>query len=114
MNDRVAATVVGVKLAIDDAERELKDMPFFVRPMVKRGFAQRTGKSYDEWRAALASEPGPALVADLEKLADNFATAPERARKGPAGQSAQAMQLIEQRSAARADAVRALIAALRS
>jgi hypothetical protein len=108
----VAAAVVGVRVAIDDAERELEDMPFFVRPMVKRGLASRTGRSFDEWRAALAA-PTAALVPDLEKLADNFATAPERARKGPAGQSAQAMQLIEQRAAARADAVRALIAALR-
>jgi hypothetical protein len=112
MTSRVAATVVGVRVAIDDAERDLKDMPFFVRPMVKRGFSQRTGRSYDEWRAVLAA-PTAALVADLETLAEYFATAPERARKGPAGQSAQIMQLIEQRAASRADAVRALIAALR-
>ena len=113
MDARLASLVVAVKLAVDDAERELREMPFFVRPMVRHGFASRTGRSYDEWRAALAA-PTAALVGDLALLADNFASAPERARRGPAGRSAQAMALIEQRSAARADAVRALIAALRA
>jgi hypothetical protein len=108
-----AALAAAVRRAIDDAEAELEDMPFFVRPLVRRGFASRTGRSYDEWRAALAA-PAPALVDDLAKLADNFATAPERARKGPAGSSADAMKLIAERCAARERAVHALIAALRA
>ncbi len=111
--DHLASLVAAVRVAVEDSERELRDMPFFVRPMVRRGFASRTGKSYDEWKAALAS-PTAALVPALESLADNFATAPERAKRGPAGSSAQAMKLIEERGAARAEAVRALIAALRA
>jgi hypothetical protein len=49
----------------------------------------------------------------ISRLADNFATEPERARKGPAGSSADAMRLIAERCAERERAVHALIAALR-
>jgi hypothetical protein len=109
---RLASLVAAVRVAVEDAERDLREMPFLIRPMVRRGFASRTGRSYDEWKQALAA-PTAALIGDLESLADNFATAPTRAKRGPAGSNAQAMKLIEERSAARADAVRALIAALR-
>jgi hypothetical protein len=111
MDPRLASLVAAVRVAVEDSERELRDMPFLIRPMVRRGFTSRTGRTYDEWKAALANVDA-ALIPALESLADNFATAPERARRGPAGSSAQAMKLIEERSAARADAVRALIAAL--
>ena len=110
--DRLASLVAAVRVAIEDSERELREVPFFIRGRVKRGFEERTGRTYDEWKAALVS-PSAALIPALEALADHFATTPERAKRGPAGESAQAMKLIEERSASRAEAVRALIAALR-
>jgi len=108
----VVELAAAVQRALDDSEAELKDMPFFVRPMVRRGLASRTGRSFDEWRAALRS-PSAALVGDLEQLADHFRTAPERAKRGPAGRSDEAMAIISARAASREAAVRALIAALR-
>jgi hypothetical protein len=109
-----AALIAEVRRALDDAERELADMPFFVRPLIRRGFASRTGRSYDDWRKALdrVTALGRAardLVPDLEKLAENFRTAPVRAARGPAGSSPEAMREIEARSAARQGAVRALL-----
>ncbi|HTJ46892.1 MAG TPA: hypothetical protein VL463_32535 [Kofleriaceae bacterium] len=108
-----AALIAEVEQAIDDAERELAEMPFFVRPLVRRGFASRTGRSYDDWRKALEritalGRAERALAGDLDKLAENFRTAPERAARGPAGSSPTAMRVIEERAAARARAVVAL------
>lgn len=105
-----------LRQAIDDAEAELAAMPFLIRPMVRRGFASRTGKSHDEWRRALdalASRPTAAAVralADgLERLAENFRTAPERARRGMGGDPA-ALRVVEERARGREAAARALLA----
>ncbi len=98
--------------ALDDSEAELREMPFFVRPLVRRGLASRTGRSFDDWRRALTA-PAPDLLDGLARLADHFRTAPERARRGPAGRSTEAMQVIQARADAREGAVRALIASLR-
>jgi hypothetical protein len=114
----LAALAAAVVRALDDSEAELKDMPFFVRPMVRRGLAQRTGRSFDQWRSALlalttkAAAPAPELAGELAQLADHFRTAPERAKRGPAGSSDEAMRVIAARAAAREAAVRALIDAL--
>lgn len=113
------ALIAAVRAAIDEAERELAEMPFFVRPLVRRGFASRTGRSYDDWRKALdrVTALGRAardVAADLDRLADNFRTAPQRATRGPAGSSPDAMRMIEARSHAREQAVRALHAWLTS
>ena len=112
MTPRLASLVAAVQLAVDDIERELSDVPFFMRGRVKRGFEERTGRTHAEWRAALA-QVETIDRADLERLFDHFVTTPDRARRGPAGNSATAMRIIEARSTARADAVRALITALR-
>jgi len=115
-----AALVRAVRQAVDDAEADLGRMPFFVRPMAKRGFAGRTGRSHADWRALLdevaaagtaaaARARHPALAGDLDRLAESFRTAPERARKAMGG-NAEAMRQVEERSAAREAAVRALAA----
>ena len=51
----LAVLVAAVRGAIDDAERELSRMPFFVRPMARKGFSSRTGLTYDEWREHLGA-----------------------------------------------------------
>ena len=115
-----AALARALRQAVDDAEAELARMPFFVRPMVKHGFASRTGRSYGAWRdvldaVAAAGTPAaararqPDLAGDLERLAENFRTAPERARKGM-GADAEAMRAVEERARAREAAARALAA----
>jgi hypothetical protein len=82
---------------IDETEADLSRMPFFVRPMARRSFATRTGWSFEEWRRAaerVASEAGdvrgkiPELRKALDRLADNYKTAPERAIKGMGSESA--------------------------
>jgi hypothetical protein len=111
--DRLFAAVA---TALDETEREYAHMPFFVRPMVRRGFAKRTGREFAAWRALLADaragrrtqELADALVA----LAEHYRGAPERARRGM-GATAPQLEIVEQRSRARADAAMALRTALR-
>lgn len=113
-----------VSRAIEDSERELGSMPFFVRPMVKRGFAKRTGRDFAGWKQlarALAEDAAagrtpeqiraqhPGLGADLERLAEHFRTAPERAARGMGGNQA-ALDAVRERSGEREAAVRALLA----
>lgn len=110
--------------AIDATARDLDRMPFFVRPMVKRGFAKRTGRSLGQWRdlasqvrhatlsspdigdALLALRRHPNLRVDLEVLAKDYRDAPERARRAMKGD---ALARATERSVERERIVRDLI-----
>lgn len=120
-----------MRSAVEDTERELDSMPFFVRPMVRRGFARRTGRRFDDWYHALdalvlrlraaqmgaqpldraASVEQPGLPGGLARLAEHYRTAPERAARGMGGNRA-ALDLVRARSRAREDLARALRDAL--
>jgi hypothetical protein len=115
--------IAALRNALEDTERDFSSIPFFVRPMVRRGFASRTGRSLDEWlslASALAtqvkadasparvSEGQPRLREGLEQLAENYRTAPERAAKGMGALAG--TQRIQESSRRREDAVRALLA----
>ena len=110
-------------------ERDFGSMPFFVRPMVRRGFVRRTGSTMDQWRQTLAQLARQlelsrrqravraevlagfaALSAQLERLAEHFRTAPERAARGMKDEAA--LALVRERAASREQAVRALHRAL--
>ncbi len=116
--------VTALRDVLDDTKRDFSSMPFFVRPMANRGFANRTGRSIEEWRqlaSALVSEVKPdteparllerhpRLREHLEQLAENYRTAPERASKGM-GALAGTLQRVQEASRRREEAVRALIA----
>lgn len=111
MSDR-AALIAAVRTAIDDTHAEYAQMPFFIRPMVRRGFAKRTGHDLDGWRRLLDDAArgtvSPGLAGALAQLAAHYDGAPERAKKGMA--KAEELVEIERRSKARADAARALAA----
>lgn len=112
-----AQLAASVRRAVDDAERDLDAMPFFVRPMVRLGFTRRTGLDFDGWRRLLGdvrptdgperlrAELKPRLVALLE----HFRTAPERARRGM-GSDLRAIAEVTNRSKLRAETVVALLA----
>lgn len=104
-----------VERALDETEREYAQLPFFVRPMVRRGFAKRTGNDFAGWRALLAEarrgQRTQVLAGALAALADHYRGAPQRARRGRGATAAQ-LEIVEQRSFARADAALALRAAL--
>lgn len=100
-----------VETALDETEREYAQLPFFVRPLVRRGFGKRTGRDFAGWRALLADarsgQRTEELAAALGALAEHYRGAPERARRG-AGATAAQLEVVEQRSRARADAALAL------
>jgi hypothetical protein len=106
--------IAAVETALAETEREYAQMPFFVRPIVRRGFVKRTGRDFEAWRTLLAAarrgdqarELGDALAA----LAEHYRGAPERAKRGMA--KPEELAIIEQRSKARAEAALALRAAL--
>lgn len=104
--------VAAVRGAVVDTFAEYARLPFFVRPLVRRGFAQRTGYDREGWLALLAGALDARAVPALERLAAHYDTAPERARRGM-GAAADELREVERRAAARATAVRALAAALR-
>jgi hypothetical protein len=116
--------VAALRNTLEDTERDFGSMPFFVRPMVRRGFASRTGQDLEEWRrlaSALLSEVQsgaeptrvrerhPGLREKLTQLAENYRTAPERASRGM-GALAGTVQSVKDASRRREEAVRALIA----
>lgn len=107
--------IAAVETALDETEREYAQMPFFVRPMVKRGFAKRTGRDFAAWRALLADarrgQRTRELAEALAALAEHYRGAPERARRGM-GATAEQLAVVEQRSRARCEAALALRAAL--
>jgi hypothetical protein len=102
---------------VEDAERDLARMPFFVRPMARRGFASRTGLDHEAWRQRLAAvlagdTPAAArarwadLDAALERLAEDFRTTPDRAAKGMSDQAV--LRQVRERAEERGRAVAAL------
>ena len=114
---------------IADTSRDLGRMPFFVRPMFKRGLAKRTGKSLDEWifvsgellarfrrggtdatRASIVTR-FPSLLDELDKLAEHYRTAPDRAKRGM-GSDPKALEEVRTKSAHRQEVVSELRAAL--
>ncbi|QRK05672.1 hypothetical protein JQX13_36815 [Archangium violaceum] len=124
MNSDPVTLVAALRNTLEDTERDFSSMPFFVRPMVRRGFASRTGQGLDEWQRlamALASEvksdtePArvrerhPRLREQLVQLAENYRTAPERASKGM-GALAGTLQRVQEASRRREEAIRAFIA----
>lgn len=110
-----ASLIAAVQRVLDETEREYGQMPFFVRPMVKRGFTKRTGRDFDAWRALLAAaargQIDPALAPALDQLAEHYRGAPERAKRGMGASGAQ-LAIVEQRSRERAEAALALRSAL--
>ena len=113
MNEKIAA----VRRALDETESEYSQMPMVVRLMVRRGFVKRTGRDFAAWRALLDSAargmPSPQLGTALGQLADHYRGAPASARRGMGATPAQ-IEIVEQRSQARAEAAEALRAALAS
>ena len=108
----------GVRKALESTARDFASVPFFVRPMVKRGFSRRTGMSLESWighigEAIAVVEGGgdPArFIADLERLAENFRTAPERASRAMKGAP---IETITKHARDRQQVVGAAIEALR-
>ena len=78
MNETLTAEV---RKILEETEAEYAQMPFFIRPMVKRGFAKRTGHDFAAWRSLLA-KPDRALRPALLALAEHYRGAPERAWRG--------------------------------
>jgi hypothetical protein len=97
--------VRAVRTAIEETHAEYAQMPFFVRPLVKRGFVKRTGHDMEGWRRLLAQST-PTIAPDLERLAAHYDGAPERAKRGMV--KPDELREVERRSQARAQAARAL------
>lgn len=104
-----------VETALAETEREYDQLPFLVRPLVKRGFAKRTGRDFAAWRVLLADarrgQRRHELVPALAALAEHYGGASERAKRGM-GATADQLAIIEQRSRVRVKAAVALRAAL--
>jgi hypothetical protein len=111
----LASLIAAVETALAETEAEYAEIPFFVRPMVRRGFEKRTGRDLAAWRALLADARRGLrtreLADALAALADHYAGAPARAQRGMGGTAAQ-LAVVEQRSRARGEASLALRAAL--
>jgi len=80
----LASAIAAVRRVLDETEQEYRQMPFFVRPMVRRGFAKRTGHDFASWRAlldeAVQGRSPAALVPALAALAEHYRGAPARAK----------------------------------
>ena len=102
-----------VRKILAETEAEYAQMPFFIRPMIKRGFAKRTGLDFGGWRIRLETvkSPDAALRKSLLALAEHYRGAPERARKGMGATPEQLVE-IQVRSRKRAESVTALALAL--
>lgn len=112
MTDTDRGTLVrAVRTALEQTHAEYAQMPFFVRPMVRRGFAKRTGHDLDAWlhllTAAGRGDTPSGLREALDRLAAHYDTAPERAKRGM-GARPDELREVERRSRERAEAVRAL------
>lgn len=113
----------GLQGALEGTEADFASMPFFVRPMVRGGFARRTGMGIEEWRRlaelliaevrsgadpAHVRERHPVLRTQLARLAESYRTAPERAARGMGGKR-EALQSVTDTARQREAAVRALL-----
>lgn len=115
MDPELPRLIAAVETELAETEREYAQMPFFVRPIVKRGFAKRTGRDFAAWRALLADarvgQRTAELVDALAALAEHYRGAPDRAKRGMGATAAQ-LAIVEERSRARAEAALALRTAL--
>lgn len=110
---------------LKDTRADIDRMPIFVRPMARRGYQKRTGMSFAEWER-FADDLQRRLGGDrhraktirsdtvhyLERLIENYRTAPQRAAKfmrDPA-----VLDVIRKRTEDRRQSIEALIAALRA
>jgi hypothetical protein len=126
---RDAARLVSeLRDAVAASHRDLKNMPVFVRPMIRRGFGKRTGLSFEDWDQLLSEllrrlGSGTAsrtellavrrdLESLLERLADSYRTAPERAARFM--RNPEALARVRETSAARERAARALLECVRA
>jgi len=111
----LATLCAAVQRALDETEAEYGQLPFFVRPMVRRGFTKRTGRDFSQWRAILAAagrgEIHAELAAALDLLVEHYRGAPARAQRGM-GATAPQLAEIEARSRRRAEAAANLRRAL--
>lgn len=110
---------------LKDTKDDIDQMPIFVRPMAKRGYQKRTGMSLGQWERFAedlqrrlngdryrAKTIRPDTISFLERLIDNYKTAPQRAARfmrDPA-----LMDVIRQRTAERQRSIEGLISALRA
>ena len=112
---------------ISSTEEEFTRMPIFVRPLLRRGINKRTGRTIDDWKklakelhrellcapdvgdAALALRDHPNLITGLERLADNYRTAPQRAARAMKGA---ALEAVTEAATRREAVVRSLVTAL--
>ena len=113
---------------VEDTIADLDNMPFFVRPMVKRGYKKRTGRTLDEWLSSarrlvtsLADEGATratveradrSLLGDLAALQENYRTAPLRAQRGMQKVAPATVRMLEQQMARREQTVAELHQAL--
>lgn len=127
-SEEAAQRLRALRDAISSSREDLSNMPMLVRPMIKRGFAKRTGRSFDEWEVLAAGLLGRVqrgaltrsnllaghgdLMVDLERLAETYRTAPERAAKFMRDEDT--LRIVRERAAARDQAVRAVIELLRA
>lgn len=115
MDAQLLPLIAAVERVLAETESEYGRMPFFVRPMVKRGFVKRTGHDFAAWRALLAdARRGMRHVqaaAALDRLAEHYRGMPERAKRGMGASSAQ-LATIEDLARTRAEAAMVLRAAL--
>ena len=116
MDDQLPGLIAAVETALVETDHEYAQMPFLVRPLVRRGFVKRTGYDLGAWRALLSGarrgERTRELADALTALAEHYRGAPERAKRGMGGGSPEQLALVEQRSQARAQAALALRVAL--
>ena len=109
-----SALITAVLGALADMDAEYAQMPFFLRPMVRRGFAKRTGADLDGWRdrlGQLARGVPTTMGTDLLALAEHFRGAPARAQRGMGATAAQLVE-VQARADRRAAAVMVLHASL--
>ena len=117
MDTQLEPLIAAVERALAETDDEYAQMPFFVRPMVRRGFVKRTGYDFARWRELLAAarrgQPQPSLVTALAALGEHYRGAPERAKRGMGGGGTAAqVAAVEERSRVRAEAALALRTAL--
>ena len=109
--------IAAVERALAETEAEYAQMPFFVRPLVRRGFVKRTGHDFARWRELLAAirrgQRDASLLAALADLEQHYrGSSRARAKWHGWKWSAAQLAMVVERSRARADAAAALRAIL--
>ena len=122
MSDEISA-IQDLARALSDTKEDFGNMPIFDRPMAQKGFASRTGRKLAEWQELVSgiearvsageslrdiANSQDELCLQLEKLAENYATAPERAAK-MMGKIPGVLEKVKKSAAEREAWVRALL-----